>query len=83
MMEKAIIDRIEDGKYAVLLVGAAETECIVERDQLPQDAREGDHLFIGEDGQFLLDHTSQAEQRDVVRSKLELLRQRKSRYRQE
>lgn len=81
-MEKAIIDRIEEEKYAVLLVGPEETERIVERDQLPQGAREGDHLLIGEDGQFHLDYASQDQRRDAVHSKLELLRQRKSRYRQ-
>jgi hypothetical protein len=45
--DAAVIDRIEDGRHAVLLVGAGEVELVVDVALLPAGAREGDWLRIG------------------------------------
>ena len=45
-MQKAILDRIEDGTFAVLLVGEEEVEYTVSLDQLPSGINEGDHLLL-------------------------------------
>lgn len=40
-MEKAVIDRIVDGKHAILLVGENEKEVVVPLEALPDGAKEG------------------------------------------
>ncbi|MDQ0207651.1 hypothetical protein J2S05_002452 [Alkalicoccobacillus murimartini] len=45
-MEKAVIDRFEDQNHAVLLVGKDEKEYHVSRTSLPDDVKEGNHLFV-------------------------------------
>jgi hypothetical protein len=42
----AVVDRIVDGRHAVLLVGAAEVELVVDVALLPEGTVEGDWLRI-------------------------------------
>lgn len=44
--EEAVLDRIEDGTYAVLLVDEQETEFVVPAEQLPDDATPGKWLRV-------------------------------------
>jgi len=46
VQEQAVIDRIVDGKHAVLLVGEQEVERIVPVEMLPNGAREGTWLTV-------------------------------------
>ncbi|QQK75855.1 DUF3006 domain-containing protein [Salicibibacter cibarius] len=41
MAEKAVLDRIEDGKHAVLLIGDEEKEKIIPSSELPEGSKEG------------------------------------------
>ncbi len=52
---KAVIDRIVDGKQAVLHVGDRETEWILPVNELPAGAKEGIWLRVGVDGNRLVD----------------------------
>jgi hypothetical protein len=45
--DAAVVDRIEDGQRAVLLVGEDEVEVHVDVSLLPEGTREGDWLRIG------------------------------------
>jgi len=45
--DAAVVDRIEDGRHAVLLVGEAEVELVVDVALLPEGAVEGDWLRLG------------------------------------
>jgi hypothetical protein len=45
--DAAVVDRIEDGRHAVLLVGPAEVEVVLDIATLPAGTREGDWLRIG------------------------------------
>ena len=74
-MKKAVLDRIVDGKFAVLLVGDEETEEIVPISQLPAQIKEGTWLTIT-DGQFVIDQEETMNKKDAAKSKLELLRKR-------
>ena len=77
MMEKAVIDRFEEGQ-AVLLVGEDERRINVPRKVLPRGAREGHWLQVELEGDQLvsavidLEETARAKQR--VMEKLERLR---------
>jgi hypothetical protein len=44
--DAAVLDRVEDGR-AVLLVGAAETEVVLDAALLPAGARDGDWFRVG------------------------------------
>jgi len=44
--DAAVVDRIEDGRHAVLLVGAAEVELVVDIALLPDGTVEGDWLRL-------------------------------------
>ena len=57
MDEKAVIDRIEDRRHAVLLVGEQEVERIVPASQLPETAQAGTWLLVRFDGETLLEAT--------------------------
>jgi hypothetical protein len=46
-VDAAVVDRIEDGRHAVLLVGPAEVELVVDVALLPEGTREGDWLRLG------------------------------------
>jgi len=45
--DAAVIDRIEDGRRAVLLVGPDEVELVLDVALLPEGAGEGDWLRLG------------------------------------
>ena len=78
--QKAVIDRVEDGTWAVLLVGREELEKIVHVDRLPQGARAGSWLKVRleEDkvSDIAVDEAETRAARRRVGSKLERLRQR-------
>lgn len=78
--QKAVVDRVEDGKWAVLLVGRDELEKIVHVDHLPKGARAGIWLKVrlenDEVHDIAVDEAETRAARARVGSKLELLRQR-------
>lgn len=80
--QKAVIDRIEEGKYAVLLVGNKQVEKSIPVEQLPEGARAGSWLKVRvtDDGvrDMLVDETETQAAQERVRSKLEMLRDRQS-----
>lgn len=53
-IQKAVIDRIEDRRIAVLLIGEEEHRFNVPLDKLPKGVKEGDWLKIELEGQELL-----------------------------
>jgi hypothetical protein len=80
---KAVIDRIEDGAWAVLLVGRKQVEKIVPVEQLPKDAKEGTRVKLRLDKDVVKDIMVDAEgtaaaQRRIA-SKMKLLRSRSRR----
>lgn len=46
MKKKGVIDRIEDQKLAVILLENEGIEFVVEKERLPEEAKEGTWLFI-------------------------------------
>jgi hypothetical protein len=80
--QKAVIDRIEEGKYAVLLIGSKQVERSIPVEQLPQGARAGSWLKVRvtDDGvkDMLVDEEATQAAEARVRSKLEMLRNRPS-----
>ncbi|WP_018922941.1 DUF3006 domain-containing protein [Salsuginibacillus kocurii] len=46
MEVRGVIDRIEDGRYAVILVEELQHEFVVEKEKLPAGAKEGDWLWL-------------------------------------
>jgi len=77
MIEKAVIDRFEEGR-AVLLVGEKEKKVIVPRKSLPRGAREGHWLKVeferGELMSAAIDEEETAKTRQRIAEKLERLR---------
>ena len=77
MMEKAVIDRFEEGQ-AVLLVGEQERKLVVPRKSLPKGAKEGQWLKVELDGERLvsaaIDQEETARARQRIAEKLERLR---------
>ena len=49
-MEKAVIDRIVDGRTAVILVGEDERQCHYPAEKLPEGAKEGTWLRVQVEG---------------------------------
>ncbi len=81
MAERAVIDRIVDETYAVLLVGDPPVrEVSVEVSELPPGAREGHWLFVDLAGDRLeaadIDEEGTRRARSRVREKLGALRRR-------
>lgn len=76
-MEKAVVDRIEEGQ-AVILVGEAEDEVVLPVAELPGGTGEGVWLRIERDGERVVqvqldpEETERASER--IRQKLERLR---------
>ena len=68
--EKAVIDRIEDGTHAVLIVGETEQQYIVPADQLPEGAAEGIWLQVRFAGDTLLEAHIDTEQTEQVRARI-------------
>lgn len=82
MTEKAVIDRIVDGKDAVLLVGKNEQEHVILVEKLPQGAQEGSWLEVLlkegsiQEIQLLMEDTEKIKRR--IEDKMSLLRKRGS-----
>jgi hypothetical protein len=82
--KQAVVDRIEDGKHAVLLVDDSE-EKIVPAGQLPNGASDGTWLQVRFDGDELveatIDHEATEQARLRVREKMDKLRKRGRKHR--
>ncbi|HZA24076.1 MAG TPA: DUF3006 domain-containing protein [Dehalococcoidia bacterium] len=80
MYEKAVVDRIEDGQHAVLLVGGAEAERVAPLAALPDGATEGTWLLVRFEDESLtaaeLDLVEEAQTRQRIQEKLQKLRRR-------
>ena len=80
MIEKAVIDRIVDGKTAVILVGENELQYEYPADKLPQGAKEGSWLKVEiEDKEIIhisLDQQETDLNRKRIKSKMDKLRKR-------
>lgn len=80
MEERAVIDRVEDGELAVLLVGQEQRELVVPVSQLPDGARAGVWLVIETQDDRLvsaaLDPGAEAEARERISEKMRRLRSR-------
>lgn len=78
--EKGVIDRIVDGKHAVLLVGDTEKEFVIPVQKLPSKAKEGTWLRLELDGEIIhsvdLDEETTVEQKNRIQNKMALLRER-------
>lgn len=78
--QRAVVDRVEDGRLAVLLVGEEEREVIVPVKGLPEDAAEGVWLWIRLAGDRVVEAAVDQNETNQVRSrvaeKLERLRRR-------
>jgi hypothetical protein len=78
--QRAVLDRIEDGTFAVLLVGDGEEEHIVPADQLPAGVAPGAWLRVRFEGDSLqwaeVDAAETEQARARIAEKLERLRQR-------
>jgi hypothetical protein len=69
---RAVIDRIEDGGVAVLLVGeGGKTQVDIPASLLPDGASDGDHLSIT----IAVDHSSRAASEERVKKLQEQLKQ--------
>lgn len=70
-MEKAVIDRIVDGKTAVILVGEDERQHHYPADELPEGARDGTWLRVQvESGEIVAIEVDQ-EETDTVRRRIQ------------
>ena len=83
METKAVVDRIEEGSQAVLLVGEEEREFIVPAERLPEGAGAGSWLQVGVEGSELTIRGIDRDEEDAVKQRIEdkltRLRQRRSR----
>jgi len=68
--DAAVVDRIEDGRHAVLLVGEAEVELVVDVALLPEGTVEGDWLRLG----LTADVELTESRRSVLADRLERIR---------
>lgn len=77
--QHAVVDRIKDGRHAVMLVDYAE-EKVVSVDQLPEGTTNGTWLRVRLNGDDLveaeIDHEAGQRVRERVRVKMERLRRR-------
>lgn len=82
--QKAVVDRIEDGTHAVLLVGEAEVERVIPVEHLPVGAQPGSWLriHVEEDKitQIVLDTEGTEAAQARIESKMDVLRQRKRHF---
>lgn len=80
MWETAVIDRVEEDRYIVLLVGEGEIERIVPVEQLPRESAPGMWLRVKFDGDTLVEAEIDKETTERVKAriheKLQALRQR-------
>lgn len=79
-MERAVVDRVVDGRSAVLLLGAEAAERVVPVERLPAGAREGSWLRVRFSGDELaeaeLDPRATDRAKKRVAGKVEELRRR-------
>jgi len=68
--DAAVVDRIEDGRHAVLLVGAAEVELVLDVALLPEGTVEGDWLRLG----FTPDPERTRERRTGIEERMDRIR---------
>ncbi|WP_161524620.1 DUF3006 domain-containing protein [Alteribacter lacisalsi] len=77
----AVLDRIEDGQWAVLLVGTEEKEVILPVSKMPGGAGEGDWFTVTLVGDTVSsvtrDEQASAQAREEISSKMETLKKRK------
>lgn len=71
IMEKAVIDRIVDGKTAVILVGDNEREHHYPADKLPKGAREGIWLRVQLAGGEIMSLQVDQEETEAVRRRVQ------------
>jgi hypothetical protein len=87
MAEKAVLDRVVDGQYAVLLVGEAGVEHVIPVDSLPEGTRPGTWLRVQFEDDVLVDAVVDVEETERVKKRIEeklaRLRQRGRRVRQD
>ena len=75
-MDRAVIDRIVDGRTAVLLVGPSEEPLHVPVDVLPEDATEGSWLVLDLAELIVgVDHELTDVRASEVRARMERIRQ--------
>lgn len=83
---KAVLDRIEEGK-AALLVGDEQVEKIIETHLLPPDAAEGTWLLItmkeDEITEIIIDHETTKAAKERIKQKQAKLLNRGSRFKKE
>ncbi len=81
-MQKAVVDRFVDGKYAVLLIGDKEEELNVSIKELPEGTLEGTWLKVEvADEQLLsavLDHDKNSVVKKGIQDKMAILKKQKS-----
>ncbi|KMK77990.1 DUF3006 domain-containing protein [Alkalihalobacillus pseudalcaliphilus] len=82
METKAVLDRIEDQKFAVLLVGEKEEEMIIPKEQLPTGSKEGMWFSISivddQIEQIRIDEQVTEARKDAISQKMALLKKRKT-----
>lgn len=78
---KAVIDRIEDSKHAVLIVGDEEEQKVIPAEELPDGAQEGTWLQVDFDGgtvaSISIDEEETEKRQRRISSKMEKLKERK------
>ena len=70
-MEKAVIDRIVDGKTAVILVGEDERQHHYPADKLPESAREGSWLRVRVESGEIVSMDVDKEETNVVHRRIQ------------
>ena len=68
--DAAVVDRIVDGRHAVLLVGAGEVELVVDVARLPEGTVEGDWLRVD----LTADVAFTDERRSALEARMERIR---------
>ena len=71
MAEKAVVDRIVDNQYAVLLVGEEEVEHIVSVSLLPDGTQPGTWLRVQFEEAALVDAVVDADETEQVKKRIE------------
>ncbi len=79
---EAVLDRIEDGKFAVILAESLNKEFVIDVSLLPEGSKEGTwfKITIQDDQieQITIDEAKTKEKLKTINEKLNLLRQKKS-----